>query len=259
MRKLRILFFVLTLHLSAEWDPELFLSDDDLPPVENADETVDERRKKALSVLEDPHFKALKENMVRYLQDSWCSAEKVRLMMDVVCLTKPKLCVEIGAFSGASVLPVAVTLEYLGEGMVVAVDAWSNAVAIRNMAFDDPNRPWWSAVDMEGVHDLFQRRLWEQASYNYWDEIRASSEEASAYFDEIDFLHLDGDYTEKGSLQDVHLYLPKVKQGGYILLSNLFIMVKGKAPKMKSFAELFDACEMVCEIDRDNVVLFRKI
>jgi hypothetical protein len=71
-------------------------------------------------------------------------------------------------------------------------------------------------------------------------------------------LHLDGDYSEKGSMQDVELYLPRVKSGGYVLLSNLFTMVKGKAPKMKSFTALFDTCEMVCEIERDNAVLFRK-
>ncbi len=235
-----LLLFLIFSCAYAEWDPEYCLLDDDL------------------SVLEDRRFKSLKERTVQFLQGSWCSEEKVRLLMDLVCVTKPQLCVEIGAFSGSSMVPVAVTLDYLEQGTVVGVDAWSNAVAIRNMAFDDPNRPWWSSVNMEAVHKLFQDNLWQQAPYGAWEELRATSEDAAAYFNDIDFLHLDGDYTEKGSLQDVRLYLPKVKSGGYILLSNLFIMVKGKAPKMKAFAELFDACEMICEIDRDNVVLFRK-
>lgn len=249
----------------ADWDPEWCLTNEDLGVSEEVDSfeedpesVIEERRREALSAIERPHFRSLKESTVRYLKGSWCSEEKTRLMMDLICLTKPKLCVEIGVFSGSSMVPIAATLDYLEEGIVVGVDAWSNAIAVRNMDYDDPNRPWWGWVDMESAHQTFFTRLWEHALYNYWDEIKASSEEAAQYFDEIDFLHLDGDYTEKGSLQDVRLYLPKVKRGGFILLSNVFVMVKGKAPKMKAFAELFDACEMICEVDRDNVVLFRK-
>ena len=51
--------------------------------------------------------------------------------------------------------------------------------------------------------------------------------------EEIDFLHLDGDYSEVVSLEDVQLYLPKVKAGGYILISNLYTSVFGQYTKEK--------------------------
>jgi hypothetical protein len=224
----------------ADWDPEYCFPDEDL------------------SALDDLIFQNLKRDMVYSLKGSWCSEEKANLLMDLIYLAKPEVCVEVGVFSGSTVLPVATVLKYLQHGNLIAIDAWSNAEAIKNMEHDDPNRAWWSQVYMDGIYQMFITRLAERALTSYCRIFRNPSDVAAHFVDEIDFLHLDGDYCEKGSIQDVQLYLPKVKSGGYILLSNLFVMVKGKAPKMKSFSLLFDACEMICEIDKDNAILFRK-
>lgn len=59
--------------------------------------------------------------------------------MDVVYTTRPGVCVEIGAFTGSSVLPVAATLKYLGAGKIFAIDAWSNEEAVRYLSPNDPN------------------------------------------------------------------------------------------------------------------------
>jgi hypothetical protein len=209
-------------------------------------------------MLDDPIYQNLKKDLISELSTVWCSKEKIELLMDLVYVVKPKVCVEIGVFSGSSLIPVAVMLKYLQHGMVFAVDAWSNAEATKYIEYDDPNLPGWSAVDLLGAHIQFIQRLGQKAVQSYCTILRNPSAVAAQFIGEIDFLHLDGDYTEKGSLEDVALYLPKVKSGGYILLSSLFVMVKGKATKMKAFSKLFDHCEMICQIDRDNVILFRK-
>ncbi len=226
--------------LFGEWDPEYCFPDDDL------------------GILEDVLYKNLKSDIIFFLKGSWCSVEKAELLMDLIYVTKPAVCVEIGAFSGSTVLPVAATLKYLQHGTVIAIDPWSNAIATQNMDFNDPNRPWWSTVNMDGIYAEFVSKLARWKVIENCTIFRSTSETAANFIQEIDFLHLDGDYSEKGSLKDVELYLPKVKPGGYILLSNLFLMVHNKAPKMKCFSELFDACEMISEIDKDNAVLFRK-
>lgn len=211
-----------------------------------------------ISVLSSPAYKDLKANVTKYLTNSWCSAEKTNLLMDVVLLTRPEVCVEIGAFTGSSVLPVAATLKYLGHGKIFAVDAWSNAEVVKYLDNNDPNKAWWSQVNMNDVYNIFQKMIqtWDLGSYCI--PCRNPSDKAVHQIGSIDFLHLDGDYSETGSLQDVSLYLPKVKSGGYVLLSNLFTMVNGKQPKMKAFCALFESCEMVAEIEHDNAVLFRK-
>lgn len=239
---LKFLFLLMFSSLCADWDPEYCLSEYDT------------------SVLNDPVFQDLKQTMVQQLAGSpWCSPAKIYLLMDLVYVTKPEVCVEVGVYIGATILPVATTLKYLQSGMIFAVDAWSNAIAIQNMDWDDPNRSGWGSVDLETAYLAFLKKLSSRSLNSFCTVLRCPADTAVLFVeDEIDFLHLDGDHTEKSSLQDVALYLPKVKKGGYILLSNLFIMVKGKALKMKAFSQLFNACEMICEVDRDNTVLFRK-
>jgi len=228
--------------LSAEWDPEMSL----------VDATVD------FSVLQDSGYLKLKRQVIDTLKGSWCSQEKINLLMDIVMLEKPKVCVEIGAFTGSSVLPVAATLAYLSEGKVYAIDGWSNKIAIRNMAENDANKQWWSKVDMNSVKKGFESLMSSQGVKKYVQMIQLSSEDAVTKFESIDFIHFDGDYSEKGALIDVELYIPKVKQGGYVLLSNIFTMVNGVAPKVKAFCALSDTCELIGEIENDNAILFRK-
>jgi len=223
----------------ADWDPE------ELQDVD-------------LSVLQDPKYLALKAQTIQTLKGSWCSEEKVNLLMDLVTAVKPLVCVEIGAFTGSSILPVASALKFLEKGQVYAVDGWDNRVATRYWSDTDPNKAWWSTLDMQWVRNEFRNRIANQKLRNYCVEVALPAEAAVSQFDSIDFLHLDGDHSEKGSLMDVELYLPKVKSGGYILLSNLFIMVNGKQPKMKAFCALLDGCEIVADIERDNTILFRK-
>lgn len=232
--------FLLFVHLLTAWDPRRAFPNDDL------------------SRLDDPIFQNLKIDLVETLKNSWCSEEKVHLLMDLTYLKEFECCVEIGAHSGASILPVAMVLRYLQNGHLHAIDAWSNAVATQHMQPEDPNRPWWRQVDMEKAYRLFLSRIEERGLASYCRVHRATSEAASDSIEEIDFLHLDGDYTEKGALQDLELFLPKVKSGGYILLSNLFIMVNGKAPKMRSYIQLSNDCEVIAEIDKGNAVLFQK-
>ncbi|MEN9344192.1 MAG: Methyltransferase domain [Chlamydiota bacterium] len=238
---------VLTLCISslayAEWNPSFLLQDES----------------KSLDILNNRKYADLKAKVIQELKNSWCSAEKINLLMDLTLLTHPKICVEIGAFTGSSVLPVATTLKYLNSGKIFAVDAWSNAEATKYLADNDPNKQWWSQLDMQSVHNSYQHLINKWSLRNFCAEIFKPS--AQAVFDipsEIDFLHLDGNFSERGALEDAELYLPKVKSGGYILLSNFYLMIGREQPKMKAFVALCDACEVVASIENDNAVLFKK-
>lgn len=209
--------------------------------------------------LTDNSYVRLKEQVAKELVNSWCSREKVDLLMDLILMIEPKICVEIGACTGSSVLPIAATLKYLQSGKVFAIDAWSNSIAVRYLTDEDPNKKWWSHVDMQAIYKSFKSLIKRWSLKDYCSAIPLPSEEALQFIPaEIDFLHLDGDYSQQGSLQDVELYLPKVKSGGYILLSNLYIMVNQAQPKIQSFCALCDACDIVTSIENDNAVLFRK-
>lgn len=207
----------------------------------------------------DSDFVALKLKVKQHLQHSWCSEEKVELLMDLTYILQPQICVEIGAFTGSSVLPVAATLDYVGQGTIYAIDAWSNEVAIQHLAPEDPNRNWWSTVDMGVIRHSFDHLMGSWGLLAVCHPIAQSSEEALPLIPEIDFLHLDGDFSEVGALYDAEHYVAKVKSGGYVLLSNVYHMVKNKQPKLKALNYLFETCEYITDVDRDNTVLFRKL
>lgn len=231
-----------TSFLCGEWDPESCIVDD--PHL--------------ASVLENQKFQDLKIKVFEHLKDSWCSKEKAELLMDLTLMTCPKVSVEVGAFTGSSVLPVAVTLKHIGKGKIYAIDAWSNKEAIKNLSPDDPNRSWWKTVDMKAAAQIFNKLVEDWGLKPYCKVIAKPSCKASLEIKEIDFLHLDGDYSEVGSLEDVALYTLKVKSGGYILFSNLYVTIHGVQPRLKAFCTLFETCDMVAEIENGNTILFRK-
>lgn len=234
------LTFINPSQAAANWDPEELFFDQDY------------------SITQDPKFVQLKEDVSSYLGKGWCSQEKLNLLMDLIAIEQPQVCVEVGVFAGDSLLPVASALSFVGQGTVYAIDAWSNSEAVKYWSEKDPNKAWWSTVKMEDALLNFQTRLDYWKLQPYCEVVQQPSSLAVDLIPEIDFLHLDGDYSEQGSTLDVELYLPKVKSGGYILLSNLFTMVNNQQPKLKAFYALLESCEMVVEIERGHAILFRK-
>lgn len=212
-----------------------------------------------LCTIENQSFKDLKKKIYNHIKNSWCSEQKVDLTMDTIALIRPEVCVEIGSFTGSMTLSIAATLKHLRHGKLIAIDAWSNEEAIKGLDSNDPNYSWWKSVDMKLTKKIFDNTIHQWGLGPYCNVIILRSEDAiHAIEEEIDFLLIDGNFSEQGSLQDVQLYLPKLKQGGYVLLSNLFLETKGHLPKMNTLWLLMDHCEVVCEIENSNTVLFRK-
>lgn len=219
---------------------------------------LDKEKISSFDVLQDSQFLDLKREVLGFLRNSWCTEEKTNLIMDLIALTQPKICVEIGTFTGYSFFPIVSTLSFLGEGKAYAIDALSNFEAVKGIAKSDPHYKWWLTVNMVQVHELFSKRMELLPLTPFYTSIWTPSRNAVSQFDQIDFLHLDGNFSEEGSCEDALLYLPKVKSGGYILLSNLFLTVDNQYPKMKSLWILLDQCEIIAEIENSNAVLFQK-
>lgn len=211
------------------------------------------------AALQASDYIALQNKMIQYLENSWCSKEKVTLLMDLVILEKPQVCVEIGAFTGSSVLPVAAALKYNGEGEIYAVDAWSNQEATRGMANNDPNKQWWTDLNMQGVLNAYHYNIAQWNANTTCKTLQVPSNIAVNSLPAIDLLHMDGNYSREGSCEDVLLYLPKVKIGGYILFTNINWYVNEQATRMNAFSALLDSCEIIAFIDERSTYLLRKI
>ena len=83
--------------------------------------------------------------------------------------------------------------------------------------------------------------------------IVSTSRAAVDRIDKIDILHWDGAHASAACLQDVKLYLPKVRSGGYIWVNDSLW------EEMQEGIELLlGSCEVVKLIDQGNCILFRK-
>lgn len=152
----------------------------------------------------------------------WCSEEKAHLMMDHIREKKCLVCVEIGVFGGKSMLPILKSLKYNGQGNLYAIDAWSGLEATKGYPTSDPNYSWWNNLDWDHFYTQTLSLVTKHRLHQFCNVLRTSSQDAVNYFadDTIDFIHLDGNHTEDLAFEDVIAYFPKVKDGGYLLLSD---------------------------------------
>ncbi|NGX47848.1 MAG: hypothetical protein K1000chlam3_01233 [Chlamydiae bacterium] len=229
--------------LSAEW---------------NAVHCISENQIDIPKALDNKEFINLKKRVIERTKKGWCSEAQANLIMECILLTKPKVCVEIGTFNDSFFLPLVATLSYLKHGYAYAINPWSNEKAVQGVSSKDVNYQWWLTVNMQSAKNDLVSMIHEWSLNPYCKVIHATPREAILQIDSIDFLHLLGGLSEEESLLDTQLYLPKVKSGGYILLSNVFLYIDQKLTRMKALWTLLDECEIVCEIDNSNAILFRK-
>jgi GR25 family glycosyltransferase involved in LPS biosynthesis/precorrin-6B methylase 2 len=198
------------------------------------------------------HKTAILEEVPKLL--GWREPHKVEKIIEFLRETKPKTCVEIGAFGGAMTYPIASTLHFFKEGTLYAIDAWDVPTALEGLT-DEKNIEWWKKVNMEAMHEQFTKLLSDKQLTGCQVIRKRSQDAVSCFSDEsIDFLFIDGSTSRCGSLEDVTLYLPKVKKGGYIWLNRADMDNKNKA-----IAFLMKNCEWIKENSIGmECVLFQK-
>lgn len=188
--------------------------------------------------------------------EGWCSEDKALRFIELVLSEKPNLCVEIGVFGGGSLYPVAAALKSLNKGKVIGVDPWNTADSVKfyELPQEREHFEWWLSVDFDSIREAYRKMLLRNQLQDFVITIEATSEEAaSQILEPIDILHIDGNPSEEKSLQDLSLYFPKVKSGGYIWLNDF-----GKSSKKKALEELFMRCKVIKIIDDGKCILFKK-
>lgn len=199
----------------------------------------------------------LKERVGYFLPSvqGWCSYEKAMNFMDLVFATKPKLCVEIGVYGGSSLFPVASALKLLGEGLIVGIDPWDKLECIK---YFDPvaeaaDMEWWGKVNLSFIYSTYIVMLKRFELEDVVITMKTTSEKAAKVLDQIDILYIDGNHSEAMMTQDVRLFLPKVRPGGYIWFNDALWRQAQKAVDLLS-----EECEVVKFIDNGNCILFQK-
>jgi hypothetical protein len=212
---------------------------------------------KGTSQLTSLEISQLKREVLERLPSflGWCSGEKALQFIDLVLTERPLIWVEIGVFGGASLFPVASVFKILGEGTVIGIDPWDKIECIK---YFDPIKDrihlhWWGNLDLNHICMSYLTQMCQYGLDRYCTTIRETSEKAIHLIERIDVLHIDGNHSQYCSTQDVLLYLPKVREGGFIWMNDV-----GAEERQEALSILLLMCDVVKTIDNGNCVLFKK-
>lgn len=242
MTPIFILLLLIQTSLCAEWKPTSVL----------------DLSSQQCKIVRDSSCISLRSKIFKFIKGSWCSKEKAQLIFELIVLTRPKVCVEIGAYQGASTFPILAALRFNKRGRAYVVDAWSNTAVIQGLPQTDPNTIWWKNTNLDDAKKNFYKMISSRSFSPFAVVLEMTSEHAVKQIPNIDFLHLDGNCSEIGALQDSQRYMPKVVSGGYIVLSNATAAIAGSFTKIKALWPILEQCDIICEIDQGDTLLFKK-
>jgi hypothetical protein len=199
-------------------------------------------------------FAACKESIVPLVPHipGWCSQKKAEAMMDLIFEVKPTVCVELGVFAGASILPTASALKCLGRGIVYAIDPWDNYECTKFFPETSPHKQWWNDIDLNYMYHYFLELIKSHQLSKCCFVLKSTSENAVFAVDKIDILHIDSTHCDESALLDVTLYVPKVKLGGYIWFD-------GWNSTPNAFEYVKKSCYVKKVIDQGRCILLEKV
>lgn len=147
----------------------------------------------------------------------WCTETKARTLAALVIGTRPKIIVEIGVWSGKSLLPMALACREIGHGVVIGIDPYEASASIEGQ--EAANVKWWGAQPHQQMHDDFLVDVTRRGLQNVVRLIRDRSDNVTPP-DNIGLLHADGNHGPQ-AMRDIQRFAPHVRDGGFIVLDDL--------------------------------------
>ncbi|MGD0877562.1 MAG: glycosyltransferase [Anaerolineales bacterium] len=171
-----------------------------------------------------------------------CPLQKSFLMSYIFLKYDLKNYVEIGVYRGRSFLPMAYVARIMG-GMAFGIDPYTPEIAKLFDLKEGDRQKVNAFVDTLDFTKIYQDviNLDQKLKLdNNSKIIREKSNMAVRHFRQIsiDMLHIDGNHDTKHVLEDVDLYLPLVKNGGFIVVDDInWDSVKPAYKKLRKVCE----------------------
>lgn len=148
--------------------------------------------------------------------EGWCSHDKMTKMSSLILATKPAHVVEIGVFYGKSLICQALSLRKNRCGKIYGIDSWNVADSLTYMT-DENSINWWSSLNYDLIYESCIQNIQNSNTEHFVHILKSNSVDCIRNIDfPIDILHIDGNHEELASCHDVRLYVPKIKQGGFL-------------------------------------------
>lgn len=163
----------------------------------------------------------------RYDSGGRCDETKGNVIKDLIIETNAQLCVEIGVFKGASLMYFAEALE-ITKGKVIGIDPYSigtlkNEIPDKSLNSYIYDVLFKDQIVLDNLYNGVLNVINENELNNTVSLVRSKSED---YYNKlemgsIDILHIDGNHDEEYVTKDIQLYLPLIKNGGYIIMDDI--------------------------------------
>lgn len=129
-------------------------------------------------------------------------------ILELIEQHRPKVCVELGTWQGASAVPVARMIARWG-GTLTCVDTWSGQL----------NEDGGTLPDKAPVMLLSCARAMVDAGVSASVRLipAMTADAAKVWSEPIDFLYIDADHSYDGVMADLEAWVPHVRSGGLIV------------------------------------------
>lgn len=156
-----------------------------------------------------------------------CSTKKAYLMGYLIRRFRMKTTVDIGVYRGRSFFPQALAHSMFTGGMAYGVDPYDPTEALEedNVHLKEQIRSFVENLDFEALYaDVASKR----ERFGLTDHsilLRDTSAGASRYFEKkgifFDLIHIDANHDTERAMEDVRLYLPRLRRGGFVIMDDV--------------------------------------
>lgn len=148
----------------------------------------------------------------------WCTELKARTLASLVIGTRPSTVVEIGVWSGKSLLPMALACRENNFGYVIGIDPYEPTASVEGQT--GANKEWWASVaNHQAIHDYFLAQVEHFGVGKYVRLIRNKSDDVLPPMG-IGLLNIDGNHGPQ-ALVDTTRFAPFVALGRFVVLDDL--------------------------------------
>lgn len=154
------------------------------------------------------------------LPHGWTSFEKAKALTGIVFATRPHTVVEIGVWSGKSLISMALACKDVGAGKCYGIDPFEASASVIGQT--GANAEWWSKQEAhEHMLGYFQRQVIAFGVSDVVEHVRDLSDNVNVnQWDAINLLHIDGNHGPQ-ALKDAQRFAPKIPVGGFAVLDDL--------------------------------------
>lgn len=146
----------------------------------------------------------------------WCLPDKMQRLYDLVILSDAKTTVELGVFGGRSLFPMAMAHKDKGTGYARGFDSYSHEDCVEG-SNDPENNSWWKSLDLDSIYKETLEWM-NNNGLEPWCRIeRMNTKDAHKHFENnsIDILHQDSNHSSEVILEELKLWIAKLKVDGY--------------------------------------------